>query len=157
VPNWFYIATNTVYHLGLAVWIGGAIALGALTAPALFHTLPRPQAGAIFGPILRRFARLRLAALVGVVVAAAVKNLVWETHARNAWIALRWAALAFMAFAVLYEIVWLERAIEARRIELRPELPEDHPTRRAFAVLHGRAEGLMKASVGAAVVAMIFG
>src|SRR5437762_1418584 len=147
MPNWLYIATNTVYHLGLAVWIGGTVVLGALTAPALFRSLPRPEAGAIFGPILRRFARLRLAALVGVVAAAAVKYLLWETHARNTWIALRWAAIAFMAFAVLYEIVWLERAIEARLVELRPELPDDHPYRRAFAVLHGRAEALMKASV----------
>ena len=92
MPNWLYIATNTVYHLGLAVWIGGTVVLGALTAPALFRSLPRPEAGAIFGPILRRFARLRLAALVGVVAAAAVKYLLWETHARNTWIALRWAA-----------------------------------------------------------------
>lgn len=144
MPNWLYIATNAVYHLGLAVWIGGAVVLGALTAPALFRSLPRAEAGAIFGPILRRFARLRLAALVGVVAAAAVKHLLWETHARNAWIALRWAAVAFMAFAVLYEIVWLERAIEASRAEPRE-----------FAILHGRAEGLMKASVAAAVVALV--
>lgn len=155
MPNWLYIALGSVYHLGLALWIGGAVALGALTAPALFRSLPRQEAGAIFGPILRRFARLRLAALVGIVAAAALKYLLWETHARNAWIALRWAAIAFMAFAVLYEIVWLERAIEARRVQLRPDLPDDHPDRRAFADLHRRAEGLMKASVAAAVVALI--
>lgn len=155
MPNWFYIATNAVYHLGLAVWIGGTLVLGALTAPALFRSLPRPDAGAIFGPILRRFARLRLAALVGVIAAAAVKYVVWETHARNVWIAVRWAAITFMAVAVLYEIVYLERAIEARRADLRPDLPDDHPSRRAFAVLHTRAERLMSASLVAAVVAVI--
>jgi len=157
VPNWLYIATNAVYHLGLSIWIGGALALGAITAPALFRKLPRPDAGAIFGAVLRRFARLRLAALVAVIAAAAVKHVVWETHARNAWIALRWAAICFMAFAVLYEIAFLERAIEARRVALTPELAETDPQRRAFGVLHRRAEGLMKAAVLAALVAMSLG
>ena len=47
MPNWLYLLTNFVYHLGLAIWIGGSIALGALVAPALFRMLPRPQAVAV--------------------------------------------------------------------------------------------------------------
>ena len=54
MPNWEHIAFNGLYHLGLAFWIGGAIALGALVAPALFGTLSRQEAGGIFGPVLRR-------------------------------------------------------------------------------------------------------
>jgi hypothetical protein len=34
-------------------------------------------------------------------------------------------------------------------------MAEDHPQRRAFNVLHKRAEGLLKGSVLAAVVAML--
>src|SRR5712692_1800457 len=67
VPNWFYLFFNALYHLGLALWIGGAVALGGLVAPVLFAALPRPQAGAIFGPTLRRFARVRVVALVLIV------------------------------------------------------------------------------------------
>lgn len=48
----------------------------------------------------------------------------------------------------------IERALEARRVHLTPEMGEDHPERRAFNVLHERAEGLLKASVIAALVAM---
>jgi len=140
VPNWLHLVTNLFYHLGLAVWIGGALALGALTAPALFRELPRPQAGGIFGAILRRFARVRLAALVVTILAAAVKFLVWETHARSVWIGIRWAALALMAAAVLYEILSLEPAI--------------HKRDERFPILHKRSEMLMKVTLLAALVAM---
>ena len=154
MPNWLHLFTNLVYHLGLALWIGGAVVLGALVAPALFRSLPRAEAGAIFGPTLRRFARVRLGALVATVAAAGVKHAVWE-RTPSLWITLRWAALGVMAAAVLYEIAYLERALEARRVHLTPEMAEDHPQRRAFTALHKRAEGLLKASLVAALLAML--
>ena len=154
MPNWLHLFTNLTYHLGLALWVGGAIALGALVAPALFRTLPRDQAGAIFGPVLRRFARIRLAGLIATMGAAAARFLLWERDP-NLWIALRWAALVLMAAAVLYEIGYLERALEARRMHLTADMDEDHPQRRAFRALHLRAEGVLKASVATALVAML--
>ena len=154
MPNWPHLFTNLCYHLGLAVWIGGTLVLGALVAPALFRELPRHQAGGIFGPTLRRFARVRVFALLLTIIAAAVKYLIWETGAML-WIGVRWAALLFMAAALVYEIGYLERALEARRVHLTPDMPETDPQRRAFNALHKRAEGLMKASLAAAVVAML--
>jgi hypothetical protein len=154
MPNWLHLVTNLLYHAGLAVWIGGAALLGALVAPALFRALPRQEAGRIFGGVLRKFARLRLAAILAVIAAAAVKHLLWERNATG-WISIRWGALAFMAFAVLYEIAWLERAVEARRLALRPEMEEEHPARRAFAALHTRAERLLKGTVIAALAATL--
>ena len=154
MPNWLHLLTNLVYHLGLAIWIGGTIVLGALVAPALFRALPRPQAGGIFGPTLRKFARLRLGALIATIAAAGIKHVAWESGA-TLWISLRWAALGVLAAAVVYEIAWLEPKLEARRVHLTPETGEDHPDRRAFNVLHRRAEGLMKASLVAALAAML--
>jgi hypothetical protein len=154
MPNWLHLFTNLVYHLGLALWIGGTIVLGALVAPALFRALPRPQAGGIFGPTLRRFARLRLGALIATVAAAGMKHAIWE-RTSSLWISLRWAALGVLAAAVLYEIAYLEPKLEARRVHLTPEMGEDHPERRAFNALHRRAEGLMKASLVAAMAAML--
>jgi uncharacterized membrane protein len=142
MPNWFYLVINFLFHLGLAIWIGGAIALGALVAPALFKALPREQAGAIFGPTLRRFARLRILALALILAGAAAKYFVWERHAATPWIALRWAGIAFLAFAVAYEVGYLERAMAARDA--------------AFATLHRRAEVLMKSSLAAALIALFF-
>jgi hypothetical protein len=154
MPNWPHLFTNLFYHLGLAVWIGGTLVLGALVAPALFRELPRQQAGGIFGSTLRRFARLRVVALLVTLVAAAVKYAIWETGAML-WIGVRWAALLFMAAALVYEIGSLERTLEARRVHLTPDMPENDPQRRAFNALHRRAEGLMKASLVAAVAAML--
>lgn len=154
MPNWLHLVTNLFYHLGLALWIGGAIVLGALVAPALFRTLPRLEAGAIFGPTLRRFARLRVGALAVTMIAAGIKHALWE-RTPSLWISVRWVALGVMAAAVLYEIAVLERALEARRVHLTPEMAEDHPERRAFNVLHKRAEGLLKASLVAALLAML--
>ena len=154
MPNWLHLLTNLVYHLGLSVWIGGAIVLGALVAPSLFRALPRADAGAIFGPALRKFSRLRLGAIVATIAAAGVKHAVWE-RTPSLWISVRWVALGVLAGAVLYEIAWLEPRLEARRVHLTPGMGEDHPERRAFNVLHKRSEGLMKASLVAAVAAML--
>ena len=142
MPNWLYLLFHFLYTLGLALWIGGAVALGALAAPKLIGALPREQAGSIFGPILRRFTRLRVFAIAVVIVSAAVKYFLWETHARTPWIMLRWIAIAFMAATVLYEIALLEPAM-ARRDE-------------RFPTLHRRSEMLMKASLIAAFVALFF-
>jgi uncharacterized membrane protein len=150
MPNFYHLTLSALYHLALAVWIGGGIALGALTAPELFRQLPRPQAGGIFGPVLRRFARLRLVAIVIAVAAAATKHLIWETHTSNVWILIRWVALAFMAVTVVYEIFSLQPAME----RLRPL--EDDGRRARFGQLHKRSEALMKASMAAAALAVFF-
>jgi uncharacterized membrane protein len=155
VPNWFYLFFNTIYHLGLALWLGGAAVLGGIAAPALFRVLPRQDAGAIFGTILRRFARVRVAALFLIIIGAGAKYLRWETHTSSAWLVIRWLAIAFLAFDVVYEIVALERPMRALQGELNAEVAAD-PKRARFNALHKRAEGLMKASIVAALVALFF-
>lgn len=149
MPNWLHILFNGLYHLGLALWIGGAVALGALTAPALFKALPRRDAGAIFGPILRRFAYLRLAAVALIVIGAALKFLMFETHAATPWILLRWLMIAFLAAVVLYEIGSMHPRMQALREQGLEGTRADE-----FGRLHKRAEALMKSSLVAAVIAL---
>src|SRR3989442_12482667 len=108
MPNWLYLAINFLYQIGLAIWIGGSIVLGALVAPALFKALPRAEAGAIFGPTLRRFSRLRVLAVALIITGAAAKYIGWERNATSPWIAIRWVTVALLALTVLYEIAWLE-------------------------------------------------
>jgi uncharacterized membrane protein len=145
MPNFSFLAVHALYHLGLAVWIGGTIALGALVAPDLFRRLPRHEAGAIFGSTLRKFARIRLGAIVLVIVAAGLRFMFWEKHSASVWILARWIAIAALTAAVLYEIAVLEPALEARRLELSPDMAPDDPRRQPFQRLHRRAEALMKA------------
>jgi hypothetical protein len=154
MPNWFYLLVNICYLLALSLWVGGAVALGAFVAPILFRNLPRSEAGALFGPMLRRFARVRLIAILVAIVAAGVKHFVWETHVVSVWMLLRWLALGLMAASVLYEILHLEGAIELTRKDLSPDQGNDDPSRAPFQKLHRRSEGLMKVGLVAAVVAL---
>ena len=157
MPNLLYMLVSLVYHLALALWIGGAVVLGAFVAPELFRSLPRSQAGGIFGPILRRFSRLRLSTVVLAVAAAATKRLLWESHSGNPWIAARWLALTILAAVTVYEIFSLEPAMAAHRAEMAPEGSVDDHHRLAFMRLHRRSEALMKVSLVAAVVAVFLG
>jgi uncharacterized membrane protein len=156
MPNVYHLLVSAVYHIALALWLGGGIALGALVAPELFRQLPRPQAGGIFAPVLRRFARLRLVAIVIAVAAAGVKHLVWETHTASGWIVVRWVALTFLTVAVLYEVAALQPAME----KLRPAIAadrDDNMARAQFGRLHKRSEALLKSSMIATVVAILLG
>jgi hypothetical protein len=155
MPNVFHLLVNAIYHVSLALWLGGGIALGALTAPELFRQLARPQAGGIFAPILRRFARLRLVAIVVALAAAGTKHFVWESHTASGWIVVRWVALTFMAVAVLYEVAGLQPAMEKLRPLIADGRPDD-PRRALFGRLHKRSEALLKASMVATVVAILF-
>lgn len=151
MPNLFYMTVSFAYHVALALWIGGAIALGALTAPELFRRLQRADAGGIFGPILRRFARVRLFAIIVAVAAAGVKYLEWERHTRSPWVAARWVMLALLTAIVLYEIGLLEPAMGRLRARMGGD---DDPARRGFMRLHKRSEALMKVSLAAALAAV---
>lgn len=154
MPNWLHLTVNFAYHLGLAIWIGGTIVLGALVAPALFRALPRQEAGGIFGPTLRKFSRVRLVAIGVAIAAAIVKYLVWETHTANFWVVIRWGALVVMAIGTTYEIGGLEPDLEAMGRQLGPEVAEDDHRRILFKMLHKRAEQLMKFLLAAALVAL---
>jgi uncharacterized membrane protein len=155
VPNWLYLFFNALYHLGLGLWIGGTIVLGALVAPALFKALPRHDAGSIFGGILLRFARLRAAALIMIIVSAAAKVLIWERNDMAPWLAVRWAAIVLLAWALVVDIRRTGKMMQWHS-GIGPDVADDDPRRLYFNLLHVRAEGLMKASIVAAFFALLF-
>ena len=143
MPNWSYLTINFLYQVGLALWIGGSIVLGVLVAPALFKALPRADAGAIFGPTLRRFSRLRVLAVALIVIGAAAKYFGFERNAASPWIAIRWVAIALLAMTVVYEIAWLEPALQRNRADAT-----------VFGKLHHRSELLMKSALVVSLVAL---
>ena len=92
---------------------------------------------------MRRFSRLRVLAVALIIIGAAAKYIGWERNATTPWIALRWVAIALLALTVLYEIAYLEPAMERRRSD---------PT--AFGKLHRRSELLMKSALVVSLVAL---
>jgi uncharacterized membrane protein len=154
LPNWLYLVFQFLYDLGLALWIGGAIVLGATAAPVLFKSLPRPQAGAIFGTILAKFARIQAISLLMIVIGAAARFLIWERHAATLWLVGRWAAIVLLACALLGQMS-IQKKMRSIGTDIAAETT-DNPQRMRFQHLHMRAEGLMKASLIAAFVALFF-
>ncbi len=147
------MGVSLAWSLGLALWIGGGIVLGAIVAPTLFRGMDsRASAGEMFGQVLRKYTRLRAIAILVIIAAAGVRFVLWEGDAtagnRGIWILIRWGAIAVMAAGVAWEILFLERAMaQARSGAGNPE---------RFNRLHRMAETVFKVSLFAAVVALFF-
>jgi uncharacterized membrane protein len=155
VPNWLYLFFNSLYHLGLGLWIGGAVVITFHVSPAILAALPRFQAFVIQAAILRRFARLRLLALLMILIGAGAKFLIWERFDIAPWLAIRWGAIVALAWALIFDLNRTRRLLAfGKGIEL--DAAVDDPRRMLFELLYIRAEGLMRASVLAAFIALLF-
>ncbi len=155
MPNWFYIFFNALYHLGLALWIGGVVVIWTSVSPAILDALPRFQAFVVQATILRRSARLRLLALLMILVGAGAKFLIWERFDLQPWLAVRWGAIVLLAWALIFDLNGTRRLLACGKgIEL--DVAADDPRRVIFELLYARAEGLMRASVLAALIALLF-
>jgi hypothetical protein len=155
VPNWIFIFFNGLYHLGLALWIGGVVVIWACVSPAILGALPRFQAFVVQATILRRSARLRLLALLMILVGAGAKFLIWERFDLQPWLAVRWVAIVLLAWAMIFDLKGTRRLLAfGKGIEL--DVAADDPRRTVFELLYVRAEGLMRASVLAALIALLF-
>ncbi len=155
MPNWFYIFVNALYHLGLALWIGGVVVIWTSVSPAILDALPRFQAFVVQATILRRSARLRLLALLMILAGAGAKFLIWERFDLQPWLAVRWGAIVLLAWALIFDLNGTRRLLACGKgIEL--DAAADDPRRAIFELLYVRAEGLMRASVLAALIALLF-
>jgi uncharacterized membrane protein len=156
VPNLIFLSVGFLYKLGLALWLGGGIVLGAIGAPALFRSLEKPAAGALFGSMLRSYSKMRLAVLPVVIAAAGFKYFRWESHATStiygAWIAVRWAGLGLMAATLLYEAFWLHPTIARGAGGLEGGSDSD---RSRFQRLHGRSVTILKLGLLGAALALL--
>lgn len=126
------------------LWLGAALLLSAVVAPAAFAVLPsRALAGALVGRVLPVL--FWSGAAVGAVLAFAASG--WR----------RAAALLIVASAAGAELVVAPRIARAREA-LGPVLeavPADHPDRVAFGRLHGISVLLLGvAMLGAAAIAV---
>ena len=156
LPNIPYLVASFVHLLGLSVWIGGIVALGAIAAPVLFRRLPRGDAGALFGPMLRVFEKVSLVAAILTVGGAAAKAWIGGQNP-NAWVLARFLdggmvlLLALANFAVHPAV---------RRVqEANPgisSLPETDPASVLFQRLHKLSERMMMAQLWLGLIVLLF-
>lgn len=157
VPNVPFLLASFAHALGMAIWLGGIMALGAIAAPVLFRRLPRPDAGALFGPMLRVFERVSVVAAALAVVGAAGKAWLGGQNL-NLWALLRGGSLAGMCLLLLVANGAVHPAIRALQ-QAHPrisERPDDDPDRRRFQRLHRISERLMAGQLALGLVVLLF-
>jgi uncharacterized membrane protein len=147
-----------LYHLSLAMLVGGGFVLGAAAAPAIFKTVSsRGEAGAIFGAALSRWDGLAIICVVLIVVTSILKAGAFEvSEAPEGRLIARWLALAVMSIAVIYSSGWANPVARSLRAQAPAwdEMPETTPLRREFNALHRRSSRAMRVAIVAGLVAM---
>ncbi|HEV8468701.1 MAG TPA: hypothetical protein VGR46_03755 [Candidatus Limnocylindria bacterium] len=152
-----------LYHLALAVLVGGTLVLGTAVAPALFGpggaapreppaSTMRTQAGTLFGAVLARFDGYAILALVVLVVTSALKASFEVTGTPEPRLVARWIVLVLLALATLYSSAWanpVARSIRGATAGF-DDLPAGAPARVEFARMHERSRRAMS-------IAAVFG
>jgi uncharacterized membrane protein len=150
-----------LYHLSLAILVGGSLVLGTAVAPALFAgARSRAEAGTLFGGVLGRFDGLAVFSVVVLVITSVLKAVSFEvTGTPETRLLLRWVALAVLGLATLYSSAWANPV--ARQIRGATagfdEQPPSSPARVEFARLHERSRRAMSVAVVFGLLALFLG
>ena len=144
-----------VSALAASVWVGGAVAIGLVVAPAAFAVLPASAAATLVGETLRRFhlvmygaGAVLLVSLAGMALLGPRPHVFWG----------RLAVAGLMLAAALVSGLWVDRRIATLRADIAvpvSSLPADDARRAAFGRLHGLSTLLLAATV-AGGIALIY-
>jgi len=157
VENLYFDTIQFLYHLALAILVGGGLVLGAAVAPAIFRTVrSRGEAGAIFGAVLSGWDGLAILCVITVVITSALKAGFEITGAPEVRLVVRWVALVVLAAAVLYSSGYANPVARSLRAQTSAwdDLPESSPLRREFAALHASSSRAMRLGIVAGLVAL---
>jgi uncharacterized membrane protein len=158
VETIYFDTLQFLYHLALAILVGGAVVLGAAAAPAIFASVgSRGEAGAIFGAILGRYDGLAILCVVLIVVTSVLRATAFELIGLpETRLIVRWLALLVLCGATLYSSAWANPVARAVRAQTPgwDDLRDDAPTRREFQSLHRSSRRAMTVAIFAGIVAM---
>lgn len=147
-----------LYHLGLAILVGGGLVLGAAVAPAIFAAMrSRAEAGSVFGAVLARWDGLAILCVFVVVATSALKAGAFEVSgAPDTRLVVRWIALLILCASVTYSSGWANPVARSLRAQSPSwdDLPETTPLRQEFAKAHASSSRAMRLAVLAGLVAM---
>jgi uncharacterized membrane protein len=141
-----------VSALALLVWIGGAIAILGVVAPAAFAVLPSTDAARFVGEMLRRFHIVGYAAGTALVASFVLGALIGPRP--YAFWARLWIAGLMLAMT-LASGLWVNARIAALRREIGTPvtaLAQDHPRRIAFGRWHAVSTVLMALTIAGGLV-----
>jgi hypothetical protein len=145
------VALRFLAGLALAVWLGGAVAIGSVVAPSAFAVLTAGDAASLVGETLRRFHLVTYAAGLTLVAGLAAMALVGPRPRAFAW---RIVTAGLMLAATLASGLWVDQRIRAMRAEIGvpvSTLAHDDARRIAFGRLHGLSTLLMGLTVAGGI------
>jgi hypothetical protein len=154
---------TSLLMLGLALMIGGMLALGAFTAPLVFKTLPRDEAGLLMGQIFGRYDNVLIGAVILCLLGEALR-FVGGFGKPGLLLGIREAILAGLSLAILYNTLVLTPKIQAYQAQKQTPAtqamaPESSSisdvssiSTGAFDQTHKQAEGLYKLQLLLAVL-----
>lgn len=153
----YFDVVRSVYHLALAILVGGGLVLGAAAAPAIFATVrSRGEAGSIFGAVLARWDGLAIFCVIVLVIASALMAGIEIIGSPEPRLVARWVALGILGVAVLYASGWASPVARSIRAQTPAwdDLPESAPARIEFAKMHRASSSAMRVGIVAGLVAM---
>lgn len=148
-------AVTTVYLAALAVWVGGIITVGIVTAPVVFAESPsRTVAGDVVGAVLARFDLFLLASLAVILITGAIKTIRDGIRERTAII--RVTGIVVMLAGLTWSLVVVKPQMEALRAEIAGfDTPAGDDARRAeFNELHDDSRQSLSLALLRAVIAL---
>ena len=150
-----------LYHLALAILVGGSLVLGTAVAPALFASArSRGDAGTLFGSVLARFDGLAIFSVIVLAVTSLLKAFAYEvTGTPEPRLIARWLALVALAIGTLYASGYANPVARAIRAQTPgfDEQPSSSPARTEFARLHDRSRRAMSVAVVFGLLALFLG
>jgi uncharacterized membrane protein len=150
-----------LYHLALAILVGGSLVLGTAVAPALFAaSRSRADAGTLFGSVLARFDGLAIFSVIVVAVTSFLKAFAFEvTGIPEPRLIARWIALVLLALATLYSSGYANPVARAIRTQTPgfDDQPLSSVARAEFTRLHERSRRAMSLAVIFGLAALFLG
>lgn len=114
MPNWTWLILHFFHTLALGLWVGGIVAVGALTAPAVFGVASsRPEAGRIMASVFRRFDAV-IMGCIAVLVATSVLMIAWFGR-MSPWYAIEYVAIGMMSSSAIYSCAVISPRIRRLR------------------------------------------
>jgi hypothetical protein len=138
-----------VQHLGLALLIGGLLALGAFTAPVLFKQFDRDAAGQAMTIIFRRYDAVLMAGAVMVMAGEVVRIMLTGPGCGPSTLGLVRTGVAVLLTAL---VTWTTFSTNKTLTQLYSTQQQHTP---AFHAAHKQSEGLAKTQLLLGVVVLV--
>jgi uncharacterized membrane protein len=123
-----------IYHLALALWVGGGVLYTFVLTPAIFAAYSRNTAGEIVGTMMPHYFRVQFAAVVVVALVLVALWRTWPARRRALCLALVIGALAAQTYVQVHLYPQI-LAVKSRVASF--EADPDSPERKRFRSLHG--------------------